>query len=119
MAYPVCPSCGGQLFFTQVSYRAPFNCPLCGALTELAPWYSKFGFCLSLLLTLALSIFLGFRGIWIVLGFVVLPAPVMFVQILLLQFLFGLPLRVHQREEVPVIGASLLGDRTKRKNHRR
>jgi hypothetical protein len=107
MPYPVCPSCGGRLLFDQVNYRAPFDCPLCGASAEVAPYYGKLGGYISIALTLALCFFLSFRGIWILLGFVALLLPVMAAQSILLRVLFPLPLRACLKSSNSLIGSSL------------
>src|SRR2546425_6938015 len=66
---PTCPSCGAKLEYLKVvQLNSPFSCPNCRAELCVPRLYGLLGFWLSLANSVLLSIAIGLRGLYLLLG---------------------------------------------------
>src|SRR5947209_11691001 len=74
---PTCPSCGAKLEYLKVvQLNSPFSCPNCRAELCVPRLYGLLGFWLSLANSVLLSIAIGLRGLYLLLGVLLMFLPV-------------------------------------------
>src|SRR2546425_1891899 len=74
---PTCPSCGAKLEYLKVvQLNSPFSCPNCRAELCVPRLYGLLGVWLSLANSVLLSIAIGLRGLYLLLGVLLMFLPV-------------------------------------------